>query len=95
MLQVFDISKVGKIAGCRVTEGVVRKGARIRIIRDDIVILELGTLQTLKRFKDEVNEVQSGMECGMAFPASRTSRPATHRVLHPRRGQALALAAAP
>jgi translation initiation factor IF-2 len=67
VLQVFDISKVGKIAGCRVTEGTVRKGARVRIIREDIVVLELGTLQTLKRFKDEVNEVTAGQECGMAF----------------------------
>ncbi|MBU1375241.1 MAG: translation initiation factor IF-2, partial [Alphaproteobacteria bacterium] len=67
VLQAFDISKVGRVAGCKVTEGVVRKGARVRIIRNDIVVLELGTLQTLKRFKDEVNEVQSGQECGMAF----------------------------
>jgi translation initiation factor IF-2 len=67
VLQVFDITKVGKVAGCRVTEGVVRKGARVRIIRQDVVVLELGVLQTLKRFKDEVNEVQSGQECGMAF----------------------------
>ncbi len=67
VLQVFDISKVGKIAGCRVTEGTVRKGAKVRIIRQDIVVLELGTLQTLKRFKDEVNEVLSGQECGMNF----------------------------
>ena len=67
VLQVFDISKTGKIAGCRVSEGVVRKGAKVRIIRDDIVVLELGTLQTLKRFKDEVNEVPSGQECGMHF----------------------------
>jgi translation initiation factor IF-2 len=67
VLQVFDITKVGKVAGCRVTDGVVRKGARVRIIRQDVVVLELGVLQTLKRFKDEVNEVQSGQECGMAF----------------------------
>ena len=67
VLQVFDISKVGKVAGCRVTEGVVRKGARVRIVRQDIVVLELGTLQTLKRFKDEVNEVVVGQECGMNF----------------------------
>jgi translation initiation factor IF-2 len=67
VLQVFDISKVGKIAGCRVREGVVRRGARVRIIRQDVVVLELGTLQTLKRFKDEVPEVISGQECGMAF----------------------------
>ena len=67
VLQVFDISKVGKIAGCRVTDGTVRKGAKVRIIRQDIVVLELGTLQTLKRFKDEVNEVLAGQECGMNF----------------------------
>jgi translation initiation factor IF-2 len=67
VLQVFDITKVGKVAGCRVTEGVVRKGARVRIVRQDVVVLELGVLQTLKRFKDEVGEVQSGQECGMAF----------------------------
>jgi translation initiation factor IF-2 len=67
VLQVFEISKVGKVAGCRVSEGVVRKGAKVRIVRDNIVVLELGTLQTLKRFKDEVNEVQGGQECGMQF----------------------------
>uniref|UniRef100_UPI0025C31A07 translation initiation factor IF-2 n=1 Tax=Brevundimonas sp. TaxID=1871086 RepID=UPI0025C31A07 len=67
VLQVFDISKTGKIAGCRVSEGVVRKGAKVRIIRDDVVVLELGTLTTLKRFKDEVNEVTAGQECGMHF----------------------------
>ncbi len=67
VLQVFDISKIGKIAGCRVSEGVVRKGARVRIIRDDVVVLELGVLNTLKRFKDEVNEVTAGQECGMQF----------------------------
>ncbi len=67
VLEVFDISKVGKVAGCRVSEGVVRKGARVRIVRDDVVVLELGVLQTLKRFKDEVNEVPSGQECGMTF----------------------------
>uniref|UniRef100_UPI0035B1DD58 translation initiation factor IF-2 n=1 Tax=Phenylobacterium sp. TaxID=1871053 RepID=UPI0035B1DD58 len=67
VLQVFDITKVGRVAGCRVTEGVVRRGARVRIIREDIVVLELGTLKTLKRFKDEVAEVGSGVECGMFF----------------------------
>ncbi|WP_372781461.1 translation initiation factor IF-2 [Phenylobacterium sp.] len=75
VLQAFDISKVGRVAGCRVTEGVVRKGARVRIIRDDVVVLELGTLQTLKRFKDEVNEVQSGQECGMAFAGFQDIKP--------------------
>jgi len=67
VLQAFDISKVGRIAGCRVREGVVRRGARVRIIRRDVVVLELGTLKTLKRFKDEVAEVTAGMECGMEF----------------------------
>jgi translation initiation factor IF-2 len=67
VLQVFDITKVGRVAGCRVREGVVRRGARVRIVREDVVVLELGTLQTLKRFKDDVAEVQSGYECGMAF----------------------------
>ncbi|MDC7683086.1 translation initiation factor IF-2 [Asticcacaulis sp. BYS171W] len=67
VLQVFDISKVGKIAGCRVTEGRVEKGARVRILRDNVVIQEMGVLSTLKRFKDEVNSVVVGQECGMAF----------------------------
>ena len=66
ILEVFTISKVGKVAGCRVTEGVVRRGAKVRLIRDDVVIHE-GELSTLKRFKDEVREVQSGQECGMSF----------------------------
>jgi translation initiation factor IF-2 len=66
ILEVFNISKVGKVAGCRVTEGLVRRGAKVRLIRDDVVIHE-GELSTLKRFKDEVREVQSGQECGMAF----------------------------
>ena len=66
ILEVFHISKVGHIAGCRVTEGMVRRGAKVRLIRDDVVIHE-GSLKTLKRFKDEVKEVVSGQECGMAF----------------------------
>jgi translation initiation factor IF-2 len=69
VLEVFNISKVGKVAGCRVTDGTVRKGANVRIIRDNVVIQEMGVLNTLKRFKDEVNEVQSGQECGMSFGA--------------------------
>ena len=66
ILEVFTISKVGKVAGCRVTEGSVRRGAKVRLIRDNVVIHE-GELSTLKRFKDEVREVQVGQECGMAF----------------------------
>jgi translation initiation factor IF-2 len=64
--QVFKVSGVGKVAGCYVTEGVARRQAGVRLLRDDVVIHE-GTLKTLKRFKDEVREVQSGQECGMAF----------------------------
>ena len=63
---VFNITKVGKIAGCMVTEGAVRRGAKVRLLRDNVVVHE-GTLKTLKRFKDEVREVNQGYECGMAF----------------------------
>jgi translation initiation factor IF-2 len=66
ILEVFNISKVGKVAGCRVTEGKVERGAKVRLIRDNVVIHD-GTLSTLKRFKDEVKEVPAGQECGMAF----------------------------
>jgi translation initiation factor IF-2 len=66
ILEVFNITKVGKVAGCRVTEGRVERGAGVRLIRDGVVIHE-GTLKTLKRFKDEVPEVPVGQECGMAF----------------------------
>ncbi|MDD9911125.1 MAG: translation initiation factor IF-2 [Ahrensia sp.] len=66
ILQIFNHSKAGKVAGCLVTEGRVERGAGVRLLRDDVVIHE-GELQTLKRFKDEVAEVQSGTECGMAF----------------------------
>ncbi|WP_040615161.1 translation initiation factor IF-2 [Oceanicola granulosus] len=64
--EVFKVSNVGKVAGCLVTEGVARRSAGVRLLRDNVVIHE-GTLKTLKRFKDEVAEVQSGQECGMAF----------------------------
>ena len=64
--QVFRVSGVGKVAGCLVTEGVARRSAGVRLLRDNVVIHE-GTLKTLKRFKDEVSEVHSGQECGMAF----------------------------
>jgi translation initiation factor IF-2 len=64
--EVFNITKVGKVAGCMVTEGVVRRGAKVRLLRDNVVIHE-GSLKTLKRFKDEVREVKEGFECGMAF----------------------------
>jgi translation initiation factor IF-2 len=64
--EVFNISKIGKVAGCLVTDGKVERGAKVRLIRDNVVIHE-GTLSTLKRFKDEVKEVPAGQECGMAF----------------------------
>jgi translation initiation factor IF-2 len=66
ILEIFNISKVGKVAGCRVTDGTVERGANVRLIRDNVVVHE-GKLSTLKRFKDEVREVQAGQECGMAF----------------------------
>jgi translation initiation factor IF-2 len=66
--EVFKVSGVGRVAGCLVTEGVARRSAGVRLLRDDVVIHE-GTLKTLKRFKDEVAEVISGQECGMAFEA--------------------------
>ena len=64
--EVFNISSAGKIGGCYVTEGVIKKGCSVRLLRDNIVIHE-GSLKTLKRFKDEVKEVREGQECGMAF----------------------------
>jgi translation initiation factor IF-2 len=64
--EVFNITKVGKVAGCMVTEGTVKRGAKVRLLRDNVVIHE-GSLKTLKRFKDEVREVKEGFECGMAF----------------------------
>ncbi|GJE21155.1 translation initiation factor IF-2 [Methylobacterium mesophilicum] len=64
--EVFEVSKVGKVAGCRVQDGIVERGAHVRLIRDSVVIHE-GKLKTLKRFKDDAKEVTSGQECGMAF----------------------------
>jgi translation initiation factor IF-2 len=72
--QVFKITKVGNVAGCMITEGVVKRGAKVRLLRDDTVIHE-GTLKTLKRFKDEVREVNTGFECGMAFENYEDIRP--------------------
>jgi translation initiation factor IF-2 len=73
ILEVFTISKVGKVAGCRVTEGKVERGANVRLIRDNVVVHE-GKLSTLKRFKDEVREVIAGQECGMAFETYQDMR---------------------
>ena len=64
--EIFNISKAGKVAGCMVTDGVIKRGCKVRLLRDNVVIHE-GTLKTLKRFKDEVKEVKGGAECGMAF----------------------------
>jgi translation initiation factor IF-2 len=72
--QVFKITKVGNVAGCMITEGVVKRGAKVRLLRDNTVIHE-GTLKTLKRFKDEVREVNTGFECGMAFENYEDIRP--------------------
>ncbi|WP_226780058.1 translation initiation factor IF-2 [Oceaniglobus trochenteri] len=72
--EVFKVSNVGKVAGCLVTEGVARRSAGVRLLRDNVVIHE-GTLKTLKRHKDEVTEVQSGQECGMAFENYEDIRP--------------------
>jgi translation initiation factor IF-2 len=74
ILEVFKVSNVGKVAGCLVTEGVARRSAGVRLLRDNVVIHE-GTLKTLKRFKDEVKEVPSGQECGMAFENYEDVRP--------------------
>jgi translation initiation factor IF-2 len=73
ILEVFSISKVGKVAGCRVTDGTVERGANVRLIRENVVVHE-GKLSTLKRFKDEVREVQAGQECGMAFESYQDMR---------------------
>jgi len=74
ILEVFNISRIGKVAGCRVTEGKVERGAGVRLIRDNVVIHE-GKLKTLKRFKDEISEVPGGQECGMAFENYEDIRP--------------------
>jgi translation initiation factor IF-2 len=73
ILEIFKVSKVGNIAGCRVTDGTVERGANVRLIRDNVVIHE-GKLSQLKRFKDDVKEVSAGMECGMAFEGYQDMR---------------------
>ena len=73
ILEIFTVSKVGKIAGCRVTDGKVERGANVRLIRDNVVIHE-GKLSQLKRFKDDAREVVAGMECGMAFEGYQDMR---------------------
>src|SRR5436190_5102327 len=73
ILEVFNISKVGKIAGCRVTDGNVERGANVRLIRDNVVVHE-GKLSQLKRFKDDAREVTAGQECGMAFESYQDMR---------------------
>src|SRR5436190_2020726 len=66
IMEIFKVSKVGNVAGCRVTEGVVERGANVRLVRDNVVVHE-GKLSQLKRFKDDAREVVAGQECGMAF----------------------------
>jgi translation initiation factor IF-2 len=63
---VFSVSKSGKVAGCMVTDGLVKRGAKVRLLRDNVVVHD-GALKTLRRFKDEVREVKESYECGMAF----------------------------
>lgn len=72
--EVFNITKVGKVAGCYVTDGIVKRGGKVRLLRDNVVIHE-GTLKTLKRFKEEVREVKESYECGMAFEDYNDIRP--------------------
>ncbi len=74
ILEIFNVSKVGKVAGCRVTDGTVERGANVRLIRDNVVIHE-GKLSQLKHFKDDVREVRAGQECGMAFENFQDMRP--------------------
>ena len=66
ILQVFEVKRIGKVAGCRITEGQVKRGAGVRLLRDGVVIHQ-GELSTLRRFKDDVREVGNGLECGMSF----------------------------
>jgi translation initiation factor IF-2 len=73
ILEIFTVSKVGKVAGCRVTDGTVERGAHVRLIRDNVVIHE-GKLSQLKRFKDDAREVLAGQECGMAFESFQDMR---------------------
>jgi translation initiation factor IF-2 len=74
ILEIFNVSKVGKIAGCRVEDGRVERGAHVRLIRDNVVVHE-GKLSQLKRFKDDAKEVAAGQECGMAFENYQDMRP--------------------
>ena len=66
ILQVFEVKRLGKVAGCRITEGVVKRGCGVRLLREGTVIHQ-GELGTLRRFKDDVKEVANGYECGMGF----------------------------
>ena len=91
ILEIFKVSKVGKIAGCRVTDGKVERGANVRLIRDNVVIHE-GKLSQLKRFKDDAREVLAGQECGMAFENYQDMRAGRRdRVLSRGDGAAVAL----
>lgn len=74
ILEIFSVSKAGKIAGCRVLDGVIKRGARVRLLRDNVVIHQ-GALSNLKRFKDDVDEVKAGMECGMALEKYQDIQP--------------------
>ncbi|MDZ4777253.1 MAG: translation initiation factor IF-2 [Alphaproteobacteria bacterium] len=67
VLEIFQIARIGRVAGCRITDGKLQKGARVRLVRENVVIHEGGKLNTLRRFKDDVNEVQNGQECGVGL----------------------------
>ena len=73
ILEIFAVSKVGKVAGCRVSDGRVERGAHVRLIRDNVVIHE-GKLSQLKRFKDDAASVTAGQECGMSFETYQDMR---------------------
>ncbi len=74
VLEVFSISKLGKIAGCKVASGLVRRGAQARLVRDDVVVYD-GTMKSLRRFKDDVREVREGNECGIALENYQDMQP--------------------
>jgi len=67
ILEIFQIARIGRVAGCKVTEGKLQKGGRVRLLRENVVIHEGGKLNTLRRFKDDVNDVQTGQECGVGL----------------------------
>ena len=74
VLEVFDITKIGKIAGCRVLDGIIKRSSKVRLLRDSVVIHE-GQIGTLRRFKDDAREVKEGLECGMSIETFQDIKP--------------------